>query len=51
MSTWQEKVKDRQAWHAAVHGVRESDTPERPNNTILNEEEEQSLPKSWVRDV
>ena len=51
VSTWQEKVKDRQAWRAAVHGVRESDTPERPNNSILNEEEEQSLPKSWVRDV
>ena len=26
LSQLQEKVKDREAWHAAVHGITESDT-------------------------
>ena len=36
LSKFQDMVKDREAWHAAVHAVTESDTNEQLNNSTPN---------------
>ena len=52
LSQFQEIVKDREAWHAAVHGVTESDMTERLNkdnnkNPTLYQASEDNFSSSW----
>ena len=46
-----EMVKDREAWHAAVHGITELDMTERLNNKMITlqvEVERNNVSKWWV---
>ena len=36
MSKLREMVKDKEAWHAAVHGLQGLDTTEQMNNKMIN---------------
>ena len=47
LSEFPELVMDREAWHAAIHGIAESDMTERLNWTELNDRIRNLCPFSW----
>ena len=53
MSKLQKTVKDREAWHAAVHRAAELDTTYRPNNNKaqLTRQEEKGIVTLWPNDA